>query len=450
MASPKTQTKKAKGKAPSAAGRDSSRSPERRAKAGAGSKGLEAYEELKSLKDVLLTSRNKLSAVFDSIPDPVLSLTPEGAVESLNMALARRAGAHPRDLVGLTGEELLERAQTSPSTIHLLKQALAELKSQGSAQYRLIETPGDEGPEYWEVSFIPVQDAEGRHSLTIIHTKDVTIFKRMEQTIREYSHSLEEMVAERTKDLLAARNQLQRDKESLAKANKDLRLLEVLRHDLTNMVVHDLKGPLAEIMGNLELLSFEPLTENQTEALELASLGADDLLRMIMNLLDIDRLEEKEFQINRELVSFRELAEPVCGKFQALIRFKELQAEIVDQTQNGIYADPEILARALQNLLSNAFAHTPEGGWVRIMAQDQDDGVVIEVADSGEGIAKHLQHRIFRKFTQAYNHKGPRTSTGLGLAFCKMAVEAHGGTIWLESDEGKGARFFLWLPGAPA
>lgn len=409
----------------------------------------EGYEELRSIRDILLTSRNKLSAVFDSIPDPILSLTPEGAVESLNMALARRAGAHPRDLVGLSGEELLERAKTSPGTIHLLKQAFEQLKSQGSAQYRLVETPGDEGPEFWEISLIPVQDAEGNPSLTIIHAKDVTIFKRMEQTIREYSHSLEEMVAERTKDLLAARNQLQQDKESLAKANKDLRLLEALRRDLTNMVVHDLKSPLAEIMGNLELLSFEPLSETQTEALDLANLGADDLLRMIMNLLDIDHLEEKEFQVSRERVIFRDLAGPVCGKFQALIRFRELQVEIIDETQNGVYADPELLARALQNLLSNALAHTPEGGRVRIMSQDQDDGVVIEVADNGAGIAKHLQHRIFRKFTQAYNHNGPRTSTGLGLTFCKLAVEAHGGTIWLESEEGKGARFFVWLPGGP-
>lgn len=418
---------------------------------GAGSQPSRAagYEDLNDLKDILLTSRNKLSAVFDSIPDPILSLTPEGAVESLNMALARRAGAHPRDLVGLSGEELLERAETSPSTIHLLKQAFEQLKSKGSAQYRLVETPGDEGPEFWEISLIPVCDAEGRPSLTIIHAKDVTIFKRMEQTIREYSHSLEEMVAERTKDLLVARNQLQQDKESLAKANKDLRLLETLRRDLTNMVVHDLKSPLAEIMGNLELLSFEPLSETQTEALELASLGADDLLRMIMNLLDIDHLEEKEFQVSRERVIFRDLAGPVCGKFQALIRFKELQVEIIDETQNGVYADPELLARALQNLLSNALAHTPEGGWVRIMAQDQDDGVVVEVADNGAGIAKHLQHRIFRKFTQAYDHNGPRTSTGLGLTFCKLAVEAHGGTIWLESEEGKGARFFVWLPGGP-
>lgn len=450
MARPKAPSKGAKSKAPPAAERQGKKGPAPQAEAGSGPSRGEGYEELKSLKDILLTSRNKLSAVFDSIPDPVLSLTPDGAVESLNMALARRAGAHPRELVGLSGEELLERAKTSPSIIHLLKKAFEQLKSQGSAQYRLIETPGEDGPEFWEISLIPVQDAEGRQSLTIIHAKDVTIFKRMEQTIREYSHSLEEMVAERTKDLLAARNQLQNDKESLAKANRELRLLETLRHDLTNMVVHDLKGPLAEIMGNLELLSFEPLSENQTEALELADLGANDLLRMIMNLLDIDRLEEKEFQISREQVVFRDLAEQVCARFQALIRFKAIQFELMDETQKGIYADPEFLARTLHNLLSNALAHTPEGGWVRMIAQDQDDGVVIEVADSGAGIAKNLQHRIFRKFTQAYDHKGPRTSTGLGLAFCKMAVEAHGGTIWLESDEGKGARFFLWLPGGPA
>lgn len=420
--------------------------------AGKGSASLSAqeYEELRSLKDILLTSRNKLSAVFDSIPDPVLSLTPQGVVESLNMALARRAGAHPRDLVGISGEDLLERVKTSPSTIQLLRQAFDHLKSKGTAQYRLIETPSQDGPEYWEVSLIPVRDAQGEFTLSIIHAKDVTIFKRMEQTIREYSQSLEEMVAERTKDLLAARDQLEREKETLAKANHDLRRLEALRHDLTSMVVHDLKGPLAEVMGNLELLSFEPLSDTQTEALELAGLGADDLLRMIMNLLDIDRLEEKELQLERRRVEFRQMTEAVCQKFRTLIRLKGIKLTIEDLSDSGLYADPELLARVLQNLLTNALAHAPEQGWVRITAQEQDDGAVVEVADNGPGIARHLQGRLFRKFTQAFEHNGPRTSTGLGLAFCKLAVEAHGGSIWLESDQGSGARFFLWLPAAPA
>jgi len=434
---------------PASAKPKSNRKPKNKAplKTAAGPPGPEGYEELKYFRDVLLTSRNKLAAVFDSIPDPVISLTPEGIVESLNMTLARRAGAHPRELVGLNGEELLRRAGTSPITIHLLKQAFDQLNAQGSAQYRLVETPGDEGPEFWEISLIPVRNAEGQLSLAIIHAKDVTIFKRMEQTIREYSHSLEEMVAERTKDLLAARNQLEQDKEALAKANADLRNLETVRRDLTNMVVHDLKGPLAEIMGNLELLSFETLSETQGEALGLASLGADDLFRMITNLLDINRLEEREFQINPERLIFQELAEAVCGRFQTIIRLKELQIEIEDQTLAGMFADRELLELVLRNLVSNALAHTSEGGRLRLLAQDQEDGVVIEVADNGSGIAKHLQHRIFRKFTQAYNHTGPRTSTGLGLTLCKMAAEAHGGTIWLESDQGKGARFFVWLPG---
>lgn len=431
-------TSKRKSKPKAAAGKNS------------GSLSAQEYEELRSLKDILLTSRNKLSAVFDSIPDPVLSLTPGGVVESLNMALARRAGAHPRDLVGISGEDLLERVKTSPSTIQLLRQAFEHLKSKGTAQYRLIETPSQEGPEYWEVSLIPVRDAQGELTLSIIHAKDVTIFKRMEQTIREYSQSLEEMVAERTKDLLAARDQLEREKETLAKANKDLRRLEALRRDLTSMVVHDLKGPLAEVMGNLELLSFEPLSETQTEALELAGMGADDLLRMIMNLLDIDRLEEKELQLERRRVEFRQMAEAVCQKFRTLIRLKGIKLTIEDLTDSGLYADPELLARMLQNLLINALAHTPEEGWVRITAQEQDDGAVVEVADNGPGIARHLQDRIFRKFTQAFEHNGPRTSTGLGLAFCKLAAEAHGGSVWLQSDQGSGARFFLWLPAASA
>jgi PAS domain S-box-containing protein len=409
--------------------------------------GTEERHKFRSLKDKLLISRNKLSAVFDSLLDPMLSLTPEGIVESINMALAKRAGAHPNELAGLSRDELLERVKTSPSTSEFLRQAFEWLGSKGDVQHRLITVPSKEGSEYWEVSLVPVRDDRGVITLIIIHAKDVTTFKRMEQTIREYSHSLEEMVAERTRNLLEAQDQLQKEKESLVRAYSDLRRLEVLRRDLTNMVVHDMKGPLAEVMGNLELLSFEPLSDTQAEALELAGMGADDLLRMTMNLLDIGRLEEGALQVNRGRVLFNEMAEAVCDKFRTLIRLKDIRVEIADLTASGLYADPDLLSRVLQNLLTNALAYTPEGGSVRIIAQDKNDGTVVEMADNGPGIAKHLQARIFRKFTQGHEHQRPRTSTGLGLTFCKLAVEAHGGDIWLESDEGAGARFYLWLPG---
>lgn len=407
-------------------------------------------EDPERLWRIIQTSRNKLKAVFDAIRDPICSLTPDQRVESVNLALAQRTGRHPRELVGRTAVELLTLLQTPER----LRMEVLELARQGfatgQAQERLFEAPGEDGPRYYETTLVPVPGEDAAVSLVIFQVRDVTALKRMERTIREYSQSLEEMVAQRTADLTAAQAELRREKELLAAANAELRRLEALRHDLTNMVVHDMKGPLAEVMGNLDLLGYDPLSAMQREALDLAILGADDLLRMIMNLLDIDRLEEGRLRVRRQAVGFADLAREVLDRFQTMLRLKDLRVEIQAEDALRVSLDPDLMRRVLQNLLTNALNHTPEGGRIVLGARpgqdDQAGGNLIWVADTGCGIPEKYQDRIFQKFTQAHETKNPRTSTGLGLTFCKMAVEAHGGRIWCESREGQGATFHIWLP----
>lgn len=403
------------------------------------------------LWEIIQTSRNKLKAAFDAIADPVCSVTPDLKVESLNLALALLAGQHPRELVGLKLEEVLQRGNFPPTARRDFLDQIREVAVTGRPQARLVETTAQEGRLYYEVTVTPVLGPESNITLLIMQVQDVTEFKRMEQTVREYSQSLEEKVAERTRDLLLAQEQLRAEKERLAQANEELLRLDTLRHDLTNMVVHDMKGPLAEVMGNLDLITYEPLSEMQREALDLASLGAEDLLRMIMNLLDIDRLEEGRLVVSPEPLTFLDLAQDLLRKFQTVIRLKGLEAAAEDLTSAPFDADPALLGRVLQNLLTNALGHTNEGGRVLLKAQDDQhgDGVVLSVQDNGAGIPERFQERIFQKFTQASDGREPRTSTGLGLTFCKMAVEAHGGRIWFDSQEGQGSTFYVWLPGTP-
>lgn len=403
------------------------------------------------LWEILQLSRNKLKAAFDAIADPVCSVTPDLKVESLNLALALLASRHPRELVGLGLDPVLERACFQPTARRSFLEAVGEAGSTGRAHARLVETTPAEGRLFYEVTVTPVLGPGEVITLIILQVQDVTEFKRMEQTVREYSHSLEEKVAERTRDLLSAQEQLKEEKELLAQANQELLRLDTLRHDLTNMVVHDMKGPLAEVMGNLDLITYDPLSEMQREALELASLGAEDLLRMIMNLLDIDRLEEGRLLVSPEPLTFLDLAQELLRKFQTVIRLKGLDVTAQDALGASFAADPALLGRVLQNLLTNALAHTPEGGQVlmRAAADQAGDGVLLSMRDNGSGIPERFQARIFQKFSQASDGTGPRTSTGLGLTFCKMAVEAHGGRIWFESQEGRGSTFYVWLPRQP-
>ncbi|MFH1034739.1 MAG: PAS domain-containing protein [Pseudomonadota bacterium] len=311
------------------------------------------------LWEILQLSRNKLKAAFDAIADPVCSVTPDLKVESLNLALALLASRHPRELVGLGLDPVLERACFQPTARRSFLEAVGEAGSTGRAHARLVETTPAEGRLFYEVTVTPVLGPGEVITLIILQVQDVTEFKRMEQTVREYSHSLEEKVAERTRDLLSAQEQLKEEKELLAQANQELLRLDTLRHDLTNMVVHDMKGPLAEVMGNLDLITYDPLSEMQREALELASLGAEDLLRMIMNLLDIDRLEEGRLLVSPEPLTFLDLAQELLRKFQTVIRLKGLDVTAQDALGASFAADPALLGRVLQNLLTNALAHTP-------------------------------------------------------------------------------------------
>ncbi|MFH1058242.1 MAG: PAS domain-containing sensor histidine kinase [Pseudomonadota bacterium] len=399
---------------------------------------------------IIQASRNKLKAVFDAIRDPICSVTPELRIESVNLALARQAQCHPRELVGLSADELLDKARVGPE----LRQGILEMArlalQDGRPLENLLESPGADGQYYFEVTATPVPDPNGGVQLAIFQVRDVTLLKRMEQTVREYSQSLEEKVAERTRDLVQAQEDLSQEKELLAEANQELKKLDALRHDLTNMVVHDMKGPLAEVMGNLDLITYDPLNEMQQEALDLASLGAEDLLRMIMNLLDIDRLEEGRLQVRRAPVAFASMAAELLRKFRTMIRLKGMEVTVDDRLEGDFLADPDLLIRVLQNLLTNALNHTPEGGRIELAAAEGRDaqagGVVLRARDNGNGIPLKNQGRIFQKFTQAHDGQGPRTSTGLGLTFCKMVVQAHGGRIWFESREGEGATFYVWLP----
>ena len=392
-------------------------------------------EDLERTKSLIKFSRDKLQTAFDSLNDPIYTLTSDGVVESVNSWAAKKAGSHPRDLVGQTCGELLSSMGLNLPSQEAGKGIFENFHDGLGSRRVLVSTPGMDGGLYFEITQTPVYNEDGELRLGLVHLRDVTEFKRMEQTIREHSENLENLVAQRTAEL--------------ADALENLKRLDQLRRDLTNMVVHDMKGPLAELMGNLDMLAYEPLSENQRETLDMASIGAEDLERMIRNLLDIGRLEEGRLKTKPDAVAFRHLAEKLINRFATMIRLKELDVRIEDDYGLEFTADEDLIYRVLQNLLTNALYHTDIGG-ITLACREGDDGhLVLSVADTGSGIPEKYHSTIFIKFTQAGNRDEPKTSTGLGLTFCKMAVQAHGGDIWFESEEDKGTVFYIRLPKAP-
>jgi signal transduction histidine kinase len=227
--------------------------------------------------------------------------------------------------------------------------------------------------------------------------------------------------------------------------------LEQMRDDLTNMIVHDLRTPLTSLISGLQTM--EPmgdLNEIQEEMLEISLSSGQTLLGMINDLLDIGKMESGALVLDMQDVLPAEIVGFAMKQIEFLATSKglELITEI-DSTAVPIPADGDKLLRTLVNLLSNAVKFTPTGGTVAVSVRKAEnaDAMQFSVNDSGEGIPSEAFERIFEKFGQVETREaGRRHSTGLGLTFCKLVVEAHGGQIWVRSDMGKGSTFLFTIP----
>jgi signal transduction histidine kinase len=279
----------------------------------------------------------------------------------------------------------------------------------------------------------PIVDEAGR-LLGLVTQTD--LLRASERDLAEYSSRLETQVARKT--------------EQLAKVS-------ALKDDLLGMIVHDLKNPLAVILGILESMARgrKPLApELARKRLTLALEAAQSLLRMVLNLLDITKIETGELKPERTDVVCAELLERAIRPMAELASRDAIRIEVT-RTAEGrtLPLDAALIERVLQNLLSNAVKYSPSGAHVEVAAWVQDEAVphsvCFAVSNWGKPIAAEYHRKIFDKFAQIEaKSSGNIASTGLGLTFCKLAVEAHGGRIFVESpiDGARGARFTCVLP----
>lgn len=225
--------------------------------------------------------------------------------------------------------------------------------------------------------------------------------------------------------------------------------LERMRDDLTNMIVHDLRTPMTSVLSGLKtLVGMGDLDEIQLEMLEISLTGGETLLGMINDLLDISKMESGLLELDLKEVSPADLVSSALCQVESLANSKDLK--LLTEMESGLpsfVADRDKLLRTLVNLLGNAVKFTPSGGAITVSARRSDVSMQFSVGDTGEGIPAEAFARIFEKFGQVESRTaGRKHSTGLGLTFCKLAVEAHGGRIWLESNMGKGSTFSFIIP----
>lgn len=246
----------------------------------------------------------------------------------------------------------------------------------------------------------------------------------------------------RTQKLLADKN---RALESSLARQKEL---ELMRDNLIHMVVHDLRSPLSGIVGYLSLLDLkrQDLSEKQQRYVASASKSSAQLMKLINELLDVHKLESEALQIDTQLTDIRKLAAEAIELLASTLESVQLKENYAAECPS-IPLDQDLIRRVIVNLLSNAISFSPQGSTISLSLNQLPEGLEFSILDAGPGIPEADQTRIFEKFGQvASQHTQRKYSTGLGLTFCKMAIEAHSGKIGVSSMPGEGSKFWFILP----
>jgi signal transduction histidine kinase len=233
--------------------------------------------------------------------------------------------------------------------------------------------------------------------------------------------------------------------ELIRRQRDDVMRLQLQREQLIAFLVHDLKNPVHAIKLNSELIARDTAAlPRSLRAAAGIAIDSESLLRMIMNLLDLSKADEGRLVPARHPIDLAGLAAEIAGAMSARARTAEVQI-VADVAPQTIHGDPELIRRVLENLIDNAIRHAPAETSIRITSTGQGASVEIRIADAGPGVPPALRERVFDRFVQG--DAPARAGRGLGLAFCKLAVEAHGGAIWIE-DANPGAVFCVRLDAA--
>jgi PAS domain S-box-containing protein len=366
--------------------------------------------------------RDQLAAILNSTADGILMTDMLGAVLTANPMAARLFEASERELVGRGLDELLRG-------LH------------GRAHEVVTPTWGnDKGAD--EDGEVPV------------HISEIELRRPRRRFIRHLTLPVRDAQDEFYGQLAVFRDVTQ-EKE-----------LEQLRDDYTGMLVHDLRAPLTAIMNGIMMVKRGlggPVTDQQRELLKIAYQGSQAMLALVNNLLDISKMEQGRMRLDREPLVPYAIVDEAIERLQVSAHTQNVVLE--QQLAVGlplIEADKDKIVRVLQNLIDNAIRFSPVNSVVTLgghffsphhpLPDDvplhppirDGEWLILWVQDRGMGIPRAYHERIFDKFGQVRGRK--IRGTGLGLTFCKLAIQAHGGHIWVESEEGAGSVFAFALP----
>ena len=246
---------------------------------------------------------------------------------------------------------------------------------------------------------------------------------------------------------VAVHLQLRRQQRELETMLAQQRELENMRDSMVHMIVHDLRAPLTAVFNYLDLVREQEagfIAPESMQNLDFAMKASRWMVQMVNVLLDASKIESGQMTLRRVECDVGDVVSDAIDAIRSLADEKNV---LYQSSHVRAAVDRDAIARVVQNLVTNAVKLTPPGGDVRISLQTKDESLRVEVSDHGPGIAAEHHPKIFEKFGQLdTNVRQSIPSSGLGLYFCKLAVEAHGGIIGVNSEVGQGSTFWFELP----
>jgi signal transduction histidine kinase len=232
-------------------------------------------------------------------------------------------------------------------------------------------------------------------------------------------------------------------------ASEELQKAKDYRKSLTEMVAHDLRSPLSSARSTVDLLLNPGVYDSGEQSLaHLAKLRRSliQLTAFVEDLLTIDRLESRKLELELSLFKIHSLIDETFDSLAVKAQSRDIKL-VKEGADSEVVADQSRIAQVVMNLLTNAIKHSPDGGTVRVLTRHDVDTVKLSVIDQGKGIAESERERIFQKFVQNKDFR-QQEGFGLGLAICKLIIDAHRGTIGLKSKVSEGSEFWFTLPGS--
>ena len=418
---------------------------------------IEAREKkLQAMNKTLQEAEEKYRGIFENAIEGIFQATPDGVLRRANPAMARIFGYDSLDEFLANVRSLGSRVMVNPES---MQDFYEHVREQGEVKRFEAEYYRRDGKTIWGALNARAIYNENKELIFIEGIlEDITDRKKAEHDLADLNRHLEQLVRERTEDLVNKARELE-------DANQRLRELDEMKSAFLSSVSHELRTPLTSILGFSKLLhkdfkkNFMPLAKNDEllvrrgrrirENLTIISHEGERLTRLINDVLDLNKIESGRMGWRDEPINMGDTIEMAVQAVKGMFS-SNAQIDLITDVDHDlpmIVADPDRMQQVLINLLNNASKFTDEGSVV-VRAFPRFGQVRVEVTDTGSGIATEDQAQIFEKFHQTRNdtmEEKPK-GTGLGLTICREIVEHYGGRIWVESEIGVGSTFIFTIP----